>query len=244
MNTALSFEYDGISSSVFGLKVASLQSSSTKEEFFGTPLTIVEEVIVGRTKPSFIGTTMTGKIEFNIELISEKELTITDLQAINLWLFKRTYKKLLIVDERYTDIYFNAIFIEPQKILVGNVPYGLKVKIVCDAPYGYKDITLINPTSVDNATKIYDYTYPELVLHPTITPSTFRIVNNTTGETFEILNVTNTLGNNISIDCAKKIMPASLFQNFNLKWTRFVPGVNSLTLTGNIDIKLKIPKTI
>lgn len=196
-------------------------------------------------------------LEFELEIIFTKPLSDYVLSEVKSWLFGASgtqYKKLYIIKEDISDVYFNALLVAGEDYWIdGN--NGLRFTVVCDSPGAWQNPKTYTWTFTGNP-KTYmflnrsadgGYTYPKLVM---------TMPNNAAGNNFTIINKTDSetraftfgtspsgtqliAGDVITVDCEKETITSnatgtpSRFANFTSKnFLRLKRGVNELVMTG------------
>ena len=210
---------------------------------------IKEQKVLRRTTPYLYGAYATPHLEFDMSCYSEEELTAEDYSLIQKWLFgKNLYKKLQIVQYDMQDIFWWAILNSPETVKVGNKIMGCKFHVVANSPFGFsfpKTVVYSYASSIVNSSESFynssddtsNYMYPSCVI----------TMNNIDGD----LTITNSNDNNrvfaltdlqanevITIDNSLQTISSSSglrrLGNFNKHWLRFVPGINNLSIQGNV----------
>jgi phage-related protein len=247
---ALSFQFDGIPSETYNLKISGLDASGTSSSMGSSSMDIINQKIFRRPTPYLLGMTPSEVLSFDVEITSPEEIDSETFQLVQRWMFSnRTFKKLLIFQEDMSNVYFNCIFNNPQILRVGNVIVGFTATVVCDSPFGYEfekniNYTYTSPT-VDNNVIFYNssndignYIYPNLVItmnsfggSVTITNSddANRVFQFTALSPLEVITMNNDIQTIASSTGLKRL------SNFNKHFMRLVPGLNHLRLQGNFS---------
>lgn len=188
------FEYDGVSSRLYDLMIASV--SKSRDMSVSGKATVVTMHNRRPTANYYLNTRWDkGNLVFDMEFVSERALTEAEQRAITKWLFrtdgyKRMYFELLddeqaewfdIVDGETVRTYLNCILTEPEKIDGFGGVCGYKCKAVCDAPNAWSDEIAaeaepdlssysVNTDGEEYTFNIYvnsdmgEYIYPELIV--------------------------------------------------------------------------------
>jgi len=242
-----SFIFNGIPSEFYNLQIGDIGGSGeyTSE---GDSVSLITNKLFRRASPIFYGAEQTPVLSFPLSFYSEDEISAKDYSSISAWLFgQQNYKVLRICQPDMQEIYFNCFLNDPEVIRIGNIIKAFTVQVECDSPYGYREA------------KTYAYTYGAYYTSGTIEfynesdsnfysyPKVFTITANSYGGTVTITNTTD--GNRalvislspdevVTLDCDLQIMSSSSetypLSNFNKNWLRFIRGLNTLTVEGNI----------
>jgi len=243
-----SFIFDGKPSEIFSLKIFTPDGSESTNPGSNDVELLTEEVY-RKARTYLLGVRHSSVLEFDVSFISEAELTSADLGLIQGWLFgHNSYKTLQIVQADMDTTYFNCILKNPTVYKIGNLIYGVNVRVVCDAPWGWTfekslsndyvvanvtDTIVFNNTSHDN-----DYLYPEVVFTMNSSGGDLTIEN--TDDASRQFIFTGLSPNEImTVDNERNIISSSTglrrLSTFNKNWFRFVKGYNFLDITGNIS---------
>lgn len=246
-----SFQFDGIPSDMYNLYI-----SSPDDGEVAVPSANVElftESIYQRPKVYLYGVQQTPVLEFPIKIFTPGEIDNGVSQIIQRWLFGRMqYKKLYIMQNDMTDVYFNCIINQPEVIKNGNIITGFNANVVCDSPFAweyqksttgtYTDAVVSTVQKFINLSDNTGYLYPTLQITMNILGGDIYITNlNDSDRVFsftglsanEVLTVNNEYNTIVSSTGLSRIA------TFNKKWMRFVPGLNELQILGSIS-SLKI----
>lgn len=244
------FIYDGISSEIYGLRIAELNAQGVNESMGSSDVEIVSQKLFRRSTPYFFGSTASPVLSFSMTAFSEEEIDAEFFQLIQkIYFSSRTYKKLQIDQVDMQGVYFDAILKEPTIVRVGNLLQGIKFTVSCNAPFAFnfpKTVTYPYTAAIVDSTIVFNntsddtgnYLYPDTI----ITMNSFggnvsitnlsdsnRISSFTAMSASEILTVNNSLQTIESSTGLKRL------SNFNKKFLRLVPGVNRLRIQGNIS---------
>jgi len=248
---AANFIYDSIISSEYGLRIS---SDNSNESSSGANVELYTQQIYRRPKVYLLGVQQAPVLTIPIYITVPDQLSSTESSVISKWLFGRmNYKKLQIIQSDMQYVYYNCIFTDPTVERVGNVIRGYHSNIVCDSPfaweypktltYNYQSLKpqyaiggslVINNTS-DNA----DYTYPSVEFTMNNSGGLLSITNATDGS--RVFSFTGlSAGETIAVDndiqtITSSISGANRLSNFvDYKWLRYVPGINTLWILGDI----------
>jgi len=254
MFKGLNFTFNDMPSERFNLKIGFLGGNGVEDTYSGITQQIEEMKIKKVDKPLFFGVEVTDKINFELLLFSEEEIDLYDRQAIDRWLFQKQYKYFNIDQEDYRGVFFRCIMLKGEKVDIGNVPYAIRVQVVCDSPYVYTDEYEYNYTSpttfnLTNLSNINDFSFPEFEITMN-SSSSVSITNNSyldssgssSPRTTSITGLTS--GEVITLDNERGILESSLsisrFGNFNKTLFRLMPDDNEVVLLGDFDLKITI----
>jgi len=253
MFKSCNFTFDGeLSTSYNVLLVDDLKSSKTKSFDFGLSNTsIIEESIPRKEIPYFLGID-TSPIKMDILIIKDDntEFSKTELFNLKKWLMKRTYSKFISNDDM--DIYYNVIFTNPEKVLIGGNKVALSFTMRMDAPYGYitevvssHTVTTSSSTTITTALSNYDKNYSNIEIEFTTATGVSDISIENTSDDGRITTFTGLdAGETIYINNKRKELLSDTglnrFSNFNLTWFRLLPNqINNITITGSCDITFR-----
>lgn len=258
MLRATEFMYDGISSTTYGLKIASLDSNVMEEISY-----VVPNIIVEKTKKSnvyhYIDIDYESPPVFEFSVISQVPINEEILRNILCWLDARKgFKPLVLLQQGYDTLTYNCIFTVTNLIYHANNIVGLNLSATFDSKYvkgkpikttievdGEKTINLYNPS--DN---IDEYIYP--LVEFTLSKESngdIAIVNITDNKErkfeFKKLNIEN--GSTYIVDNDLKIVQGDtdgLLENFNKKWLRLLKGRNKIKIMTHGVVTITCPKYI
>jgi len=257
-----SFVFDGIPSETYNLFISSPDGGDVDTPG-GSNVSIVKDEIRRRSEPFTYGVDQIEVLKFEIMLNSPSPdgLTAVDIQTAKRWLLGRqSYKKLQIMQPDMQDVYFNCFLSNAREHKVGNIIRGLKLDVECNAPWAFrfdKILTfdyivafvntsiLINNLSDDNY-----YLYPNLDVTMNSTGGDLTITNTNDSDRefiFESMSPDEVLNVNNSLNILTSSTGLFRLSNFNKQWLRLVPGMNNLTIVGNVSqllFTLKFAKKI
>lgn len=253
----LNFIFDGQYSENYGLQIMSINGSGlTSEASAGSGIEVFSDWVYRNPTAYHQGIAQNQPLEFDIEFASKDEISGIMRSKISKWLFGRMeYCKLQIVQRDLQDIYFNCHLIDPQLTYIGNYCHGISCKVTCDAPWAWQNEKkyTIRPSEGEmteavsylcrhyNDSDNTDYTYPTIIFKMSDSikgKGLCSIVNKSDNER-EFLFSNLKAGEIITVDCDNQTIESSEHvlrsENFNKKFFRLVPGVNTLQLTGEFD---------
>lgn len=177
------FTYDGFPSNVFGLRFVWFEVSA--DTLMASAK--VYNYIKNRANNNFNITKSDydEPLEFDAEIMSDRVLKEHEVREIYRNFFdKNQFKELKIETNNGDNVHLNCIIISPERIEGGlDGEYGVvgfKVKVICDAPWGWTDEITITPDLIyenmdgNSAIKyakfdIYSYSDSQDYIYPEIT---------------------------------------------------------------------------
>jgi phage-related protein len=245
---ANSFIYDSVPSETYDLGIFNFDTGKITSPM-GSDIEIFKKQIYRKPVPYLFGTSQTPVLEFPILFGSFGNIDATKRGRISKWLFgQNSYKKLQIFQDDLNDIYFNCLLTNPEATYIGNLGYAIKATVVCDAPWAWEfpkttSASFAGDNFVNYAFSYYngsdnsDYEYPIMAVTLNGVGASFNFINVTDSNrtmAFDNLQVSETM----TIDNYRQIISSSTgllrMSNFNLKWFRLLPGVNSLNIQGQV----------
>jgi len=269
---AKNFIFDGITSEQMGLSLGELNGSGEATTSGGSDIEILSEKIFRKPVPYLYGVEQKPVLEFPLSVYSETEITAGGYSRISGVLFgQQSYKKLRIIQDDMSDVYFNCFLRSPQIIRIGNIIRGITFTVTCDAPWGWREPKTVSynlqslyPTSTLSDLQFYSiptlyndsansyYTYPtNLALTLRSSGGTAHIMNvsdNSRRSTFTFTYPGNQTVYTfpITLNCELQTLSAPYvdfpLNYFNRKWLRLLKGKNILEITGNVrEISITYP---
>jgi len=242
------FIFDGVPSSKYNLYINSPNGGDFEILPASSDVEIFTQRVYRRPRVYYYGTSQSPVLEFDLEVTSPEEITSVMSQSIQSWLFgKQEYAKLQIIQNDMQTIYFNCFLTSPQVIKSGRMIHGFSSKVICDSPFAwefpktftrtYSDPIVSEIYSFYNYSDDSEYMYPNMIITMNATGGDISIINsNDNSREFlieelspnEVITINNELGIMTSSTGLRRL------SNFNKKWMRFVKGVNTLSIAGNI----------
>jgi len=239
------FIFDSVPSENYGIVITSGSDNSQEPVADINPTTAR---IYRRNKSFLYGVTPDPTLQFSINLNSiTGEIDSVSFGLISEWLFgQQTYKKLQILQDDMSDVYFNCFFLKPEIVRYGNIITGLRASVTCDSPFAYtfpRTSTYTYATEPNESQILFDnlshdsyYLFPKVSF--TMTSSGGDVTLETVEEgrtfTFEGLAANET----ITVDNDLQIITSSLgllrLSKFNKNFLRFIKGRNTIKVTGDI----------
>ena len=239
------FIFDSIPSENYGIVITS--TGETSQE----PLADIQPTttrIYRRNKSFLYGVTPNPTLEFQIMFHSiDGYIDSVMFGLISQWLFgQQNYKKLQILQEDMSDVYFNCFLTKPEVIKYGNQIAGVKAVVVCDSPFAYtfdrtSTYTYVSPPSdtvltFDNLSHDSYYLFPIVEFTMGASGGNLSILSTEESRTFSFTGLA--ANEVITVNNDLQIITSSLallrLSKFNKTFMRFVPGRNILRVTGSI----------
>lgn len=177
------FIYDGYPSYPFGLRFVWINQSPDTIMVAEKKYNYVKNKSQNRF--SISKSTYEDTLKFDIELVSNRVLTESEVRQIfNLYFNKNQFKELYFPEKKSEKIIYNCIFTNVERIEGGiNNSFGVvgfKAKIICDAPWGWTEEKIITPQlkyaelyegsnikgatfTLYNGSDVQDYIYPTVL---------------------------------------------------------------------------------
>lgn len=199
---------------------------------------------------NYHGKTNTEPLKFKITFFDANgEYLDADRQEdLKNWLIRDDFSWLIVDQDDLYDKQFRATAISAGMEDVGMRNAGLTIEFTCDCNHAWTGLRSKPYSSTTTST--YQFTnvakYNNYILYPqlTITPKAngnISIKNNTTNKTMTINNCLST--ETIYVDCKNGMIKSTsgrnLLNDFNKTYLSFKQGNNSITLTGNFDVKME-----
>lgn len=256
------FKFNGVSCTAYGLEVYDVGSSKQGDTSFAAR-EIISDTAPSRWKPFFYGTQEKDPLEITISFgIAQTSIdgrtykTRADMDAIATWLTAHNEYKKLVLKEDETSICFNAICTDLTETSDSGEHSTFEATFTCDSQYGYMengaDFSATFSSSGTSKTISASFAIPDYykpVIELTGVNGTFSIKNTTdSNREMKFTGVPNSV-TSMTIDCDTGIIKSNadinLYEYFNMKFLRLVPGNNVLVLTGNggtAKIKCAFPR--
>lgn len=215
----------------------------------GSEATVIQKQIYRRSRPYYYGRSTYTNLEFDITIGSGDPISAIDRAYVEKWLIGRMgYLPLQIVQSDMTIITFYVIFDKAVNKYIGNIGRGITLHAYCRDPWAWEpEIELINnytavvatdTINIMNNSDDSDYLKPRVIAYFNGTGGYLSIINETDAyrefrfdglDAYEQLTVDNSK-EIISSDTGLLRMPCFTSKKF----LRLLPGMNTLTLEGNI----------
>jgi len=245
------FIYNGVASNMYNLYVSEIGGDGSSTWNGAGSMEIYNKKLYRRSTPFFYGSAVGDNMEFELSFTSPEDIDSRTSELIQKWLFSsRSYKKLMIVQPDMQDVYMNVILNNPQVVREGNLIRGYTCTAQCDSPFGgwkfpktktyiYTAEVIDNTVTFNNASDDSgNYLYPQLVITMNNAGGDITITNQSDGSRItsftdlspsEILTVDNSLQQISSSTDLKRM------SNFNKKFFRLIPGINTIRFQGNVS---------
>ena len=245
-----SFVFADVASEYYDLRVFDFGSGGKTDSSSGGNVKVIEKKIYRRPKPYFYGTSYDEVLSFPLIFGSYNEIDGMKRDRIHRWLFGQlAYAKLQIVQDDIVPFYYNCMLLNPEATYVSNLNYAYKCDVVCDAPWAWdfektKTETWPGNDPVDDSFTFYnnsgnnDYLYPVTVLTLNAIGEDVTITNQSDdNRAFAFTGLSNSEA--VTIDNDRQIITSSTglrrLSKFNLKWFRFIPGNNTIHVSGGVS---------
>jgi phage-related protein len=240
--------FDGKSSLDYDLRIASMDTGGTGDGDAGSESQLIQDYLLRRSSPYFLGRTQHTPLAFNITLMNfDSKFFALDRSAVERWLLGRSgYKTLSIVQEDMQEIIFNAFIDKATIKYVGNIARGITLSVKCKEPWGFesqKTLVKTYSSNVNDTFTFYNssdedgYLYPNLWITASGTPSSIQIINQSDSNRSTVFS-TVYANQNITLDCDKQMLwndaGLNMMQFFNKQFLRLIPGINSIQLIGSL----------
>lgn len=255
----MNFEYAGTRSRIYDLYIASIEESRNLDVSGAADIVTLFNK---RTEQSYYIDTLYDKapMEFEMEVVSERPLSIPRQRAVTKWLFHRHGFKRLYVDAgddidmesaelvsgQIKRTFLNCIFTSPVKIESGDGVHGYRFHVVCDSACGWQDeITQSFDFDQDGGdsiititvdTDMHEYVYPKMQIDMDTSGGDLTIVNHTDSDSritaFSSLDASQTF---VMDGRVNYISSDDLYKKFtNRNFVRLVDGKNTLSISGSV----------
>jgi len=242
--TAFDFEYSGIPSARFDLKIITFEDGGLFSGKGSANVNILSQKVLRKSRPYFLGRTQDPVLEFPLTFGTARPISGMDRDMISAWLFGRAgYQKLYILQDDLNGAYFNCMLKDPEPQYVGNLNYAFTCTVSCDSPFAYGPEHTISGSITVGATvplEIYNSSSEDEYLYPTVRfimgatfPSSFYITNYSDNERiFSFIDMPSasieaTINNDMQMITSDT---TGLLTYFNNGWFRLVPKINFVTV--------------
>ena len=246
-----SFVYDGSPSSYFNLYVSEIGGDGNSENSGGGSFEVYNKKIYRRSVPFFYGSAVGDNMEYELSFTSPEDIDSRTSELIQKWLFSsRSYKKLMIVQPDMQDVYMNVILNDPQVVREGNLIRGYTCTAQCDSPFGgwkfpktktytYTAEVIDNTVTFNNSSDDSgNYLYPQFVITMNNAGGNITITNQSDGDrvsSFTGLSPSEVLSVDNSLEQISSSTDLKRMSNFNKKFFRLIPGINTIRFQGNVS---------
>ncbi len=246
-----SFVYDSRPSSYFNLYVSEIGGDGSSAWNGAGSMEIYNKKLYRRSKPFFYGSAVGDNAEYELSFTSPEDIDSRTSELIQKWLFSsRSYKKLMIVQPDMQDVYMNVILNDPQVVREGNLIRGYTCTAQCDSPFGgwkfpktktytYTAEVIDNTVTFNNSSDDSgNYLYPQFVITMNNAGGSITITNQSDGDrvtSFVDLSPNEVLSVDNSLEQISSSTDLKRMSNFNKKFFRLIPGVNTIRFQGNVS---------
>lgn len=152
MFNAEEFTYDGVFSGKYGLKIASLNSSTTEETSYAGIDTLFDKPSKGR-KFYYIGSKVTSPPTCEFAVLCKEPLQDFSLKEISVWLEKDGFKPLVVHQPDLNNYKYMCVFNITSLIYHCGRCIGLNLRATFDSHFMYGADTITNATIKEGETK-------------------------------------------------------------------------------------------
>lgn len=252
-------QFGNFISSEYGLIPISFDTNFDEEFDLALGSESDEEYIGRNTIPLDYGSNHQGKLEFTITFIKntcsqniDLEFSTYEIRSILRELTgNQYYKDLYFIDDSlHLDerVHYRVKVIETSAHKVSGKIIGIKVTFQNESFWGYTDEDTISMTLRSNQTfffynnsdELHNYLLPKIELSSITGNISIINISDNNRETI-IKNIES--NEKIILDARHDIISTSvpdknIVDNFNLKWVKFIPGRNKMTVSSDCKIKI------
>lgn len=252
-------QFGNFVSSEYGLVPVSFDTNFDEEIDLAMGSESDEEYIGRNTIPLDYGSSHHGKLEFTVSFIKNTcnhnvQLEL-DTHAIRSILRELTgnqyYKDLYFIDDSLhldEQVHYRVKVIEISAHKVSGKIIGIKVTFQNESFWGYTNESTISMTLrsnqrfifYNNSDDLHNYLFPKIELSDVTGNISITNISDNNRETI-IKNIEP--NEKIILDARHDIVTTSIpdkniVDNFNLKWIKFIPGKNEITVSSGCKIKI------
>lgn len=269
MFSATDFTYDGVYSGLYGLRIATIDSSVVEETSYVTPTITTTKSALGK-KFYFLDSVYEQQPTTEFSVISDSEIPDVLQRDILRWLDNRKgYKDLVINQPELHGYVYKCIFNVTGIIYHAGACIGFKLKAMFDSPYHYKQARLqtiesrgadyVRLVVYNDSDPVDEYIYPTITFtaqgyldgetdgsNSESNGCAISIYNETDdpGKEREFKFVGTDLGDKITVDNELKMIisdkSGDLLSKFDgMNWLRLVKGMNILKIKINGTFSIK-----
>lgn len=255
--TALDFEFAGIPSQNFDLRIINFDSGGLYSGVGSSDPTIHTQKVYRQDKVYDLGVSQDQVLTFPLIFASENPLSGMDRNIISNWLFGRSSRnKLKIIQDDLNGAWFNVFLTKPEPYYIGNINYGFKCIVQCDSAFAYTPLKTVTKTYANNNVITDDIIIYNSSANDDYLYTDISFALNTVGNSFEIINYDDVetisgspvyrnfffsglqANETITINGDTKTIVSSTglrrLSNFNKKWFRLLPRANHLHIESGI----------
>lgn len=258
------FSFDGIACEEFGLALIDIGSYKQDEDgAVASAGEIIEDWVPSRNRSYFYGIQQNTPLTFRMVFGVDPELTdlgqiVTmddyfdrwEITEINNWLTGHNERKWLEIEQPDMEtVRFFCTITDLSVITPGWCPWAFSCTVTCDSAYGYQypktyHYSVSGSTSVTlkSKNKTNEPYYPIMYITPrNVTEVSIKNVTDGSAE-FLLSNIPISAGVKITVDNDRGIITTTsdinIYDSFNFKFLRILPGNNVLNLRGYFDIDI------
>lgn len=223
--------------------------SDSDEEYTGRNTIPLDYGSIHRGKPSFCVTFIKKACGINEKSVFETHEIRSILRELT---GKQYYQDLYFLDDSlHTDerIHYKVKTVKTEQRKICGRTVALKFTFQCDSFWAYTDLqsrefTVKGGQTIhfyNSSDEVNDYLYPQIELSP-VNDGNLSITN--LSDQNRQTSINNLSANEIiSLDSRNEIISSShpgriILNDFNLKWPRFVPGMNRLLVSAGCKMKI------
>lgn len=258
------FTFNGVTASSKGLMLYNFGSSGQDDVDLSVG-EIVEDRISLRYDSLLYGLVQNEPLEFTLTFGVDTDgleagtfLTRAKVNEIAAWLTgHQTWKTLTIDQEDMANYHYKCMITGLRLLTDGSYPWAFTCHITCDSPFAYLAPKTFSLTLSGSARTLtipntggYNGFYYPVIKMTNNTAAAFTITNTTDGGRVFSLSGMPTETQTITVDCKNQIITSSagynLYQYFNNKFLRLLPGNNTLSANGrgSLTITCEFPVAI
>lgn len=151
---ALDFEYDGVRLSDFGFIICDFDSKSVETISNGSKITFNTVSTLNGIKHELTSSEYEDCLEATFQICKNpcahndvEEISLYDVRNIMSWLNRKEFHKFKLIDDEYSNIYFESSF-NISKIEVNGKVYGFELEMFTNRPFAIQEpvVFIINNT--------------------------------------------------------------------------------------------------
>jgi phage-related protein len=246
---ARSFIWDDTPSEIYDMRVFRFDGGGKDSSPAGGDIQIIKKDAPRRSKPYFYGVIQNEVLSFPLVFGGYNAIDAATRNTVEKWLFgQTTYNKLQIVQYELMGVYYNCFLTNPQIVSVGNLAYAYECTAICDSPWAWEfEKTQTHTYAGDSVNDSFvftndsanmDYLYPDIVFSTNALGNSITITNETDSNRQFIFTAISP-SETITVDNERQIITSDTglrrLAKFNLKWFRYLPGNNTITITGGVS---------
>lgn len=235
--------FDGVISSTYGLYIGSTNKNSVTSN--GINFNTTTDISGNGFKQLLLGVKYDTPMTFVLDMFSVDTIDNMTLSKIQNWLCGRNgYKKLNIIQEDLSNVYFNCMMSSPKITYIGNNARMISVTVTCDSAFAYEiekeSVFTASTWSFNNVSDHWDYLMPKVV-EIVCRSGDVKITNITDGR--ETIIKGRKSGEVITMCEETGIVKSSdglrMMDSFNKNFIRFIPNTNEFVMQNVSSLKIK-----